>query len=273
MARMMELFKDRQPLIAMAHLLPLPGTPQYDAAGGIQAIVDHLGVDLDILLDAGFDAVLFCNEGDRPYSFHAGYDGVAAMTRVVTELAPKDRPFGVDYLWDSQAALAVAMATGATFIRGVMVGAYESDMGLWSTDVASLLRERRRLGADDVAMFMNITPEYSSSVGTRSVMDVASSAVVSSLADTILISGPVQGSEPDLELLARTKVAIRECVPVLANTGAKASNVASYLEVADGIIVGTDLKKDGYTWNAVDADRVERFMQAAGRRPAGASAS
>jgi len=165
------------------------------------------------------------------------------------------------------------MATGATFIRGVMVGAYESDMGLWSTDVASLLRERRRLGADDVAMFMNITPEYSSSVGTRSVMDVASSAVVSSLAETILISGPVQGSEPDLDLLARTKVAIRECVPVLANTGAKASNVASYLEVADGIIVGTDLKKDGYTWNPVDAERVERFMQAAGRRPVGASAS
>jgi membrane complex biogenesis BtpA family protein len=251
----------------MAHLLPLPGTPLYDATGGLAAIVDQLRVDLDILLDAGFDAVLFCNEGDRPYSFNAGYDGVAAMTRVVTELAPKDRPFGVDYLWDSRAALAVAMATGASFIRGVMVGAYESDMGLWSTDVATLLRERRRLDADDVAMFMNITPEYSSSVGTRSVTDVASSAVVSSLADTILISGPVQGSEPDLEMLARTKTAIGERVPVLANTGAKAANVAAYLAVADGIIVGTDLKKDGYTWNAVDAGRVERFMRAAGRRP------
>ena len=273
MARMTDLFKDRQPLIAMAHLLPLPGTPQYDAAGGIDAIIDQLRADLDILLDAGFDSVLFCNEGDRPYSFNAGYDGVAAMTRVVTELAPRDRPFGVDYLWDSRAALNVAMATGASFIRGVMVGAYESDMGLWSTDVATLLRERRRIGADDVAMFMNITPEYSSSVGTRSVTDVASSAVVSSLADTILISGPVQGSEPDLEMLARTKAAIGERVPVLANTGAKASNVASYLEVADGIIVGTDLKKDGYTWNPVDAARVERFMRAAGRRPVGTTAS
>ena len=154
-----------------------------------------------------------------------------------------------------------------------MVGAYESDMGLWSTDVATLLRERRRIGADDVAMFMNITPEYSSSVGTRSVTDVASSAVVSSLADAILISGPVQGSEPDLEMLARTKAALGERVPVLANTGAKASNVASYLEVADGIIVGTDLKKDGYTWNPVDAGRVECFMKAAGRLPAESRAS
>jgi hypothetical protein len=237
------------------------------------AVVEQLRVDLDILLDAGFDAVLFCNEGDRPYSFSAGYEGVAAMTRVVTELAPKDRPFGVDYLWDSRAALAVAMATDASFIRGVTVGAYESDMGLWSTDVATLLRERRRLGADGVAMFMNITPEYASSLGTRSVTAVASSAVVSSLADTILISGPVQGSEPDLGVLAKVKAAIRECVPVLANTGAKSTNVAAYLEVADGIIVGTDLKKDGYTWNPVDAGRVECFMKAAGRLPAESRAS
>jgi len=266
MKPIIELFRDRQPLIAMAHLLPLPGTPEYDAEGGLAAVVEQLRVDLDILLDAGFDAVLFCNEGDRPYSFNAGYEGVAAMTRVVTELAPKDRPFGIDFLWDSRAALAIAMATGASFIRGVMVGAWESDMGLWSTDVAALLRERRRLGADDMAMFMNITPEYSASLGSRTVQSIASSAVVSSLADTILISGPVQGSEPDLELLANVKAEIKECVPVIANTGAKSTNVASYLKAADGIIVGSDLKRDGYTWNAVDAERVERFMRAAGRR-------
>ena len=36
---------------------------------------------------------------------------------------------------------------------------------------------------------------------------------------------------------------------------------------ADGIIVGSDLKRDGYTWNQVDAARVQKFMRAAGRRP------
>jgi predicted TIM-barrel enzyme len=30
--------------------------------------------------------------------------------------------------------------------------------------------------------------------------------------------------------------------------------------VADGVIVGTGLKRDGYTWNPVDAERVRRFM-------------
>jgi len=43
----------------------------------------------------------------------------------------------------------------------------------------------------------------------------------------------------------------------------KSTNVASYLEIADGIIVGSDLKADGYTWNAVDPARVQSFMKAA----------
>ncbi len=154
-----ELFADSKPLIAMVHLLPTLGTPLYDAESGLAGNVKHVRADLEILLDAGFDALLFCNEGDRPYSFRAGYEGVATMTRVVAELAPTDRPFGVDFLWDPRAALAVAAATGASFVREVMTGTYESDMGLWSTDAADLLRERRRLNADHVEMLMNVTPE------------------------------------------------------------------------------------------------------------------
>ena len=273
MERISDPFGDGKPLIAMAHLLPLPGTPLYDAEGGMSAIVEHLRADLEILLTAGFDGVLFCNEGDRPYSFSAGYEGVAAMTRCVAESAPTDRPFGIDFLWDSRAALAMAAATGASFIRGVMTGAYESDMGLWSTDVAALLRERRRLGADNVAMFMNVTPEFATSLGTRSVSEVARSAVHSSLADAILISGPRQGVEPDLEILGEAKRAVGTDARVYANTGVKSSNLAAFLEVADGIIVGSDLKRDGYTWNPVDASRVSRFMQAAGRQAVKAAAS
>jgi membrane complex biogenesis BtpA family protein len=265
MGRVSQLFEERKPLIAMAHLGALPGAPLYDAQTGIAGIVERLRADLEIILAADFDAVMFCNEGDLPYSFEAGYDGVAAMTRVVTELAPSDRPFGVDFLWDSHAALNIAAATGASFIRGVMTGAYESDMGLWSTDAAGLMRERRRLGAEHVAMLMNVTPEFAISLGTRSVVEVARSAAWSSLADAILISGPRQAVEPDLVALAKVKEVLEGKVPVFANTGAKATNVATFLEVAEGIIVGSDLKRDGYTWNEVDAARVQGFMEAAGR--------
>src|SRR5579863_8501753 len=118
----------------MAHLGPLPGTPLYDEARGVQGIVDDVARDLAILLQFPFDAVMFCNEGDRPYALQAGFEGVAVMTRVVAGLAPDDRPYGVDFLWDGKAALAVAAATGASFIREVVTGAYESDMGIWAPD-------------------------------------------------------------------------------------------------------------------------------------------
>jgi hypothetical protein len=258
-----ELFADKKPLIAMVHLLATLGTPLYDAQSGMEGNVSHVRADLEILLDAGFDALLFCNEGDRPYSFRAGYEGVATMTRVVTELAPTDRPFGVDFLWDPRAALAVAAATGASFVRGVMTGTYESDMGLWSTDAADLLRERRRLNADHVGLFMNVVPEFASRPGSRSVGDVARSVVVSSLADAILVSGPMASAELDMDALREVAEAVNGEVPVIANTGVKSTTVASYLEVADGIIVGSDLKADGYTWNAVDPARVRAFMKAA----------
>lgn len=265
MDRFRKLFPSGKPLVAMAHLPPLPGTPLYDPEAGMDGVADTVRTDLEILLEAGFDAVMFCNEGDRPYSLNAGYEGVAALTRVVSELAPRDRPFGVDFLWDPRAALAVAAATGASFMREVTTGVYESDMGMWNTDAADLLRERRRLGADGVAVFMNVTPEFASPIGRRSVGEVARSAAVSSLADAILVSGPMAGAEPDLEAVREAKEAVGDDVPVLLNTGAKSNNIAAFLEVADGAIVGSDLKRDGYTWNPVDPDRVERFIEAAGR--------
>lgn len=259
----LETFDSEKPVIAMAHVPPLPGTPMYRAEEGMAGLVEAVRADLEKLLAAGVDAVMFCNEGDRPYALRAGFEGVAAMTRVVSELAPRDRPFGVDFLWDATAALAVAVATGANFIREVTTGVYESDMGLWNTDAAGLLRERRRLDADHVAVLMNVTPEFASPLGRRTVAQVARSAVVSSLADAVLVSGPMAGAEPELDALREARDAVDGQVPVFVNTGAKSINVGEYLAVADGVIVGSDLKEDGGTWNPVDSARVARFLEAA----------
>ncbi|WP_300676214.1 BtpA/SgcQ family protein [Nocardioides sp.] len=252
-----------KPLIAMAHVPALPGTPLYDSAGGVEALVDHVRADVAMLVEAGFDAVMFCNENDRPYQLHAGPEASAVMARVVTECRPSAIPFGVDYLWDPRIALAAAVATGASFIREVVSGVWESDMGLWNTDAASVLRERRRLDAEDIAILMNISPEFASPIGTRTFAQVAHSTVVSSLADTILVSGPMAGAGPDPRVLREVREAVDPAVPVLLNTGAKAETIADMLQIADGCIVGSSLKVDGHTWNAVDPERAKRFVAAA----------
>jgi membrane complex biogenesis BtpA family protein len=184
------------------------------------------------------------------------------MAAVIAQVRPTDRPFGVDVLWDPMAAMALAKATGASFMREVVTGAYESDMGVWAPDAAELFRYRSRLDADDVLVMGNITPEFASPLGTRTVAQRARSAVTSSLLDAVLIAGPMAGAEPDLSDLRDAKEAVQGQVPVLMNTGARADNVRRFLEVADGVIVGSGLKVDGHTWNPVDPARVTAFMAA-----------
>lgn len=263
-SRMQRLFPGvAKPLIAMAHLPALPGTPLYDADSGVAGLVRRVKADLELLVGAGFDAVMFCNENDRPYTLKADLAAAAVMARVVSECAPSEVPFGVDYLWDAECALAVGAATGARFMREVLTGVWESDMGLWAPDAAKVLRQRRHLGAEDLAIFMNVTPEFASSVGRRSAAEVARTVATSSLPDVILVSGPMAGAEPSVSTLAEVRAAVPAGIPVFVNTGAKVSNIAAFLEVADGCIVGSDLKVDGYTWNPVDPARAAAFVGAA----------
>jgi membrane complex biogenesis BtpA family protein len=250
-------------LIAMAHLPPLPGTPLFDSSAGVQGLIDHVKRDTEKLVKAGFDGILFCNEGDRPYTLHAGLEASAVMTRVVTECKPENLPFGVDYLWDANAALAIAVGTGANFIREVITGTWESDMGLWQPDAAKLLKDRRNFGREDLAIFANITPEFASPIGQRTPAQMAKSTYVSSLADLILVSGPMAGSEPDVSTLQSVREVVPRDVKVFLNTGAKSTTISKYLAHADGCIVGSDLKRDGYTWNEVEFDRAKRFVEAA----------
>lgn len=264
MSRFTRIFPSvSKPLIAMVHIGALPGTPLYNRDAGMAGIVSDVRRDLDVLRDVGFDAVMFCNENDRPYQLQAGLDGAAALARVVAECKPDGLPFGVDFLWDARCALAVGATGGASFIREVVTGAWESDMGLFAPDAAHVLRERRRLDADDLAILMNITPEFASSIGGRSAAQVAHSTAVSSLADAILVSGPMAGAVPDLATVIEVREATPVEVPVLLNTGANAATIKDFLAHADGCIVGSDLKVDGYTWNPVDRDRAKRFIGAA----------
>jgi membrane complex biogenesis BtpA family protein len=259
------LFGVARPIIAMAHFPALPGTPRHRAGTTTDELVAHLRSDLEHLVAGGVDGVMFCNEDDRPYTLRAGAEVPSAMAAVIGELKPIGLPFGVDILWDPMAAMALAKATGAAFMREVVTGAYESDMGIWAPDASALYRYRRQLDADDILVFANITPEFASPLGGRSVAQRARSAATSTLVDAILIAGPMAGAEPDLSAISEAKDAVGGRVPVLMNTGARADNVARFLEVADGVIVGSSLKVDGHTWNPVDPERVAAFMEAVRR--------
>lgn len=257
-----ERFGTVKPVIAMAHFPGLPGRPRHDRDAGRSRLVDVVGRDLEVLQDAGVDGVLFCNEADIPYQLEVGPEIPAAMAAVIGELRSSITvPFGVNILWDAKASLAVARATGATFIREVLTGVYESDLGLIAPSLGELAAYRDAIGAADVALFGNITPEFSSSIGTRTIAERARSASFLGL-DAILISGPEAGVPFAMSDLHEAKAAVPDTA-ILANTGVRAEHLADILAVADGVIVGTSLKVDGVTWNPVDPARARTFMDTA----------
>lgn len=263
MSWIVETFAVPKPIIGMVHLPPCPGTPLYVRGTPVREAVARARQDLQALQEAGIDGVLFCNENDRPYTLQVDDVVVATVARIIGSLLDLVRvPFGVDILWDPVASLAVAKATGALFVREVFTGTYDSDMGLWSPRAGEALRYRSAIDAEDVRVLFNINAEFARPLAERGASALARSVAFSSIPDGICVSGTMTGEEVDTSALRDVKAAVPD-VPVFANTGVRAENVAAMLEVADACIVGTSLKKDGITWNPIDPRRVERLMTAA----------
>lgn len=253
-------FGSNKPIIAMIHLAPLPGSPLYDKDGGMQKIIDLAAADIAALQAGGVDAVMFGNEGDRPYLLKASPQSLAAMSFIVGAVKPSIKiPFGVNYLWDPVASVGLGIASGANFVREIFTGVYDSDMGVWAPDAATALRLRADCNRNDMKLMFNINAEFASPMGDRSIAARAKSAVFSSLADVVLVSGPMTGQPVETANLKLAKDALTD-TPVFANTGVNSDNVADILTIGDGAVVGTHFKVGGDTWKGVDGDRVKRFM-------------
>lgn len=263
MARFQQVFGPSKPVIAMVHLGALPGAPLYDAGAGVDGIIAGAQADLRALQAAGVDAVMFGNENDRPYELSVDTASTATMAYVIGRLRPEITvPFGVNVLWDPMASVALATATGAAFVREIFTGTYASDMGVWAPDAGRALRYRSRLGRGDLAILYNVSAEFADSLDRRSLPDRARSAVFSSIPDAVLVSGQITGEAAALSDLEAVK-RVLPSTPVLANTGVRHETIADVFLVADGCVVGSALKVDGHTWNAVDPERARDFMDRA----------
>lgn len=257
-----DFFGDRKKaVISMCHIGALPGAPLYDSDCGMDKLIEDALFDIENLQAGGVDAIMFGNENDRPYLLEATPESIAAFTAVIQACKPSlTVPFGVNYLWDPTASVAVAVATGAKWVREIFTGVFASDMGVWAPDAAKAVRLKRNLDRRDLKLLFNINAEFAHSLDQRPIELRAKSAVFSSLADAILVSGPITGQPADSSDLRKVAEAVGEIVPVFANTGVNIDNVSDVMSVASGCIIGTHFKVDGDTWNPVDGERVKRFM-------------
>lgn len=256
-----EVLGVEKPVIAMCHLLPLPGDPDYDKVKGMAHVAERARRDLQALQDGGVDAVMFSNEFSLPYLTRVKPVTIAAMARVIGELMPMIRiPYGVDVLWDPCKSFDLAAAVDARFVREIFTGVYASDFGLWNTDYGETIRHKHSVGAGGVKALFNIVPEAAKYLADREIESIARSTVFNNRPDALCVSGLTAGAPADTQILRRVKQAVPDTV-VFVNTGVTLDNVEEQLAVADGCVTGTFFKRDGQFYNEVDEERVHRFME------------
>jgi predicted TIM-barrel enzyme len=86
--------------------------------------------------------------------------------------------------------------------------------------------------------------------------------VARGLADALVVTGVATGEPTALADLKRVRGAAPH-VPLLVGSGATAETAPELLSIADGLIVGTAVKRDGVLANPVDPRRVRRLVEAA----------
>jgi membrane complex biogenesis BtpA family protein len=253
-------------LIGMVHLPALPGAPGFDGDRG--TVREHAVADAEALEAGGMDAVLVENFGDAP--FHPGevpQHVVASMTAFVGAVRRAvDVPVGVNVLRsDGPGAMAVAAATGASFVRvNVHTGARLTDQGVIEGRAHETLRLRDRLDADKVRVLADIDVKHSASLAERPLAEVARETVERGGADGLVVSGPATGKSVNRGRLERiATVADETGVPLVVGSGVTPGTVTELLTVADACIVGTALKRGGETTAPVDHERVAELVAAA----------
>lgn len=256
-----DVFGVDKPIIGMVHFPPLPQSPLYDRSMSLKDIARIALQDARTLCDMGYDGILFSNEGDRPYLRSVSKYTVAVMARLIEQIISQVKiPFGVSVLADPVATISVGGAVEAHFVRIFLSWVFVADWGIVDPNAGKLQRLRGSIGAT-CKVFANVSG-HTSPLGNRSIGDIVRGAVVFGLADAVCVAGPTAGIPVnEREIIEAKENACGK--PVLVGTGVNIENIETMLSIADGVIVGTSIKINGYTFNPIDPARAKLLIDKA----------
>jgi uncharacterized protein len=277
-ARFRSVFAHDKVVLGMVHLHPLPGAPRY--GGRLAPVLEAALGDAEAICRGGASGMIVENFNDNPfYPDQVEPETVAAMAVIAKEVvrAAGDLPVGINVLRnDWKAALAIALAVGARFIRlNVLTDALVTDQGLIEAPAHLALRYRRALGADHLLILADVYCKHGAPLARRPLGTVARDTAERGLADALIVSGEESGDPPRREDILEVRAAVPD-VPVLLGSGMR-ETTAETVALVDGSVFGYHAKVDGIMTNPVDPERVRRFVAAvargssSGMRPPGAA--
>ncbi len=261
-----KLFGTAKPIIGVVHLLPLPGSPRWD--GQIEPILQRAEQEAVALTTGGVDGIIVENFFDAPFrKSKLDPATVATFTLAVKRImALSELPIGINCLRnDGISALAIAIATGAQFIRvNVFTGAMVTDQGIIEGEAHELMMYRRSLLAQKkVLIFADILVKHATTMGMDADIELAAKdAVHRGLADALIVSGRQTGESASLDDLRHVRLSL-PYTPLLVGSGCAKDNIKELFGIADGAIIASSLKREGIIHNPIDVDRVKTLVTAA----------
>ncbi len=265
----------RPALVAMIHVGALPGTPRSKKT--VVELSKAAVGEAELLTAAGVDAILLENMHDAPYLSRAvGPEIVAAMTAISSAVrGATPLSLGVQILAGAnRQALAVAHAAGLQFIRAEgFVFAHVADEGLMAdADAGPLLRYRRVIGAEGVAIIADVKKKHAAHAITSDV-DLAETARATAFfgADGVVVTGMATGRPTSPADVAAVAQALADdstpmqapSVPIFVGSGVTPENIAALAAAgASAFIIGSFLKREGRWFNPPDPARIAAMVAA-----------
>lgn len=262
---LIQIFKTRNPVIGVVHLLPLPTSPRW--GGSLKTIIDRAEQEATALASGGVDGIIIENFFDAPFVKDQVDPAVVSAMTIVTQrlmhLVPL--PIGINVLRnDARSGMAIATCVNAQFIRvNVLTGVMATDQGLIEGQAHQLLRYRRELGSG-VKILADVLVKHARPLGSPNLTAAVQDTIERGLADGVILSGWATGSPPSLEDL-ELAMAAANGVPVFIGSGADWENISTLMQAADGVIVSSSLKRHGRREQPIDPIRVSQFVEAARR--------
>ncbi len=248
-------------IYGMVHLLPLPGSPLYN--GDRDTILRHALYDADKLVRGGVDGFIVENYGDAPFAIRPSQESIDFMKEIVCMLREKypEIEIGVNVLRNAGIdALKIAAECKADFIRvNAFIEPVWAPEGLLFPVACPLLRKRSRL-SPSVKVYVDINVKHSKPI--LPFIDALENARARGHPDAVIVTGHATGEKTDPLKVFLAKKYVRN-IPVIVGSGVTVDNIGSYISIADGIIVGTYLKKDGIIYNPVDEKKVRALVSRA----------
>ena len=262
MQKFKSIFKVDKPVIGMVHVKALPGTPKHNLS--VNQIIVHAVEEAKLYKKAGINSIMIENMHDVPYLKNGVGHEVSSLMTLIAHYIKRETnlPVGIQILAGAnKEALAVAKSANIDFVRAEgFVFSHVADEGIIEAQAGELLRYRKQIEADNIAVFTDIKKKHSSHAITSdvSLLDTAQAARFF-LSDGVIVTGNHTGSEASLEELQELKSKLD--FPIIVGSGITKDNIKKYLPVADAFIVGSYFKENGYWENKLSYDRIAGLME------------